>query len=120
MRQRMLLVLSGIGLVVASFPPAAYLAAESWSPGRLGFGLLLALPGLGLLAMATSLVRPLWLTPLVPLGVGLLGLDVTDSAREVVVNVGYAFAVVGALATLGAAVLLRRRTATAASRCSHG
>lgn len=111
--QRAMLALLGVGLVVASFPLAAYLAAESWSPGRLGFGLLLALPGLALLAMATRLMKPRRLTPTVPLGVGLLGLDVTDSAREVVVNAGYACALVGAAATLGAAVLLRRHMATA-------
>jgi hypothetical protein len=106
--QRVLLAVGGAALVAATFPLAAYLAAEAWSPGRFGFGLLLALPGLALVVRATRAMKPRRLAPLVPLGVGLLGLDVTDSARAVVVIAGYVCAGLGALAAVAGVVLLRR------------
>ena len=104
----------GAVVVAAAFPVTRHLAAESWSPGAVGLWLLLALPGLALLVGATRLIKPLWLVPLAPVGVGLLGLDVTDSARPGVVTAGYAVAVLGAVAGAATAVALRRRRPAAA------
>ncbi len=95
--------------VVAAFPMAAHLAAEAWSPGAVGLWLLFALPGLALLALAVRGVRPVRLALLFPVALVLLGLDVTDSARPVVVAAGYALAAVAALAAAAAALALYRR-----------
>jgi hypothetical protein len=114
MKKRLLSALAGIGLVAAAFPLAAYLAADAWTPGAVGFWLLLALAGLALLAHATRLLHPLWLAPVLPLAVGLIGLDVTDSARSGVVTAGYVVAGLGAAGALAAAVGVHRHQPAAA------
>jgi hypothetical protein len=105
---------AGAGIITAAFPLAWYFAAEFWSPGAVGFWLLFALPGLALLAHATRRLDPMWLVPVLPLGVGLLGLDVTDSSRPIVVTAGYVLAVLGAVGATAAAVLLQHRKPAAA------
>src|SRR5688572_19901777 len=106
MTRRLVFALVGAIVVVTAFPLAGYLAAEYWSPGSVGFWLVLAPPGLAALVHATQVMRPVRLAPLFPVGVGLLGLDVTDSARPGVVTAGYALAVLGAVSALTAAMAL--------------
>lgn len=113
MTRRLVFALVGAVVVVTAFPLAAYLAAEYWSPGAVGFWLVLAFPGLAALAHATQVMGPVRLAPLFPVGVGLLGFDVTDSARPGVVTAGYVLTVLSAVAALTAAMALNRRAGAA-------
>ena len=109
MSARVLLAVAGAGLVAAAFAVARVLAAEAWSPGAVGFWLVVALPGLLLLAKTSTLVEPQRLAPLLPFAFVLLGLDVTDSARRSVAISGYVVATVAWLAVLATLVALCRR-----------
>lgn len=117
MAARVLLSLAGLALVVAAFPAAGYLSNGEWSTGAVGSWMLVALPGIALMARAGTGSWPRHLLPLVPLAVMLLGLDVTDSARSGVVTGGYCVAGVSAVVALASPVVLwntRRRQRTAA------
>jgi hypothetical protein len=110
MATRMLSAVLGLALVALAFPATRYLANDTWTIGTPGFWLLVAGPGLLLLATAARWERWPSLLPLLPLAVVLLGLDVTDSARSVVVAGGYAAAAVAAVATVASAAVLWRRS----------
>lgn len=114
MGTRLLSAVAGVAFVAVAFPVARYLAAEAWSPGAVGFWLLVAVPGLALLAHAARVLNPLWLAPVLPMAVALLGLDVTDSSRSGVVTAGYLLAVVGFVAALATAAVVQRRRPTPA------
>lgn len=98
------LFLLGSGAVAAALGVrlGAWLAAETWSPGAVGFPLLLALPGLVLMATAFGALPGRYLIAVTALAVSLLGLDVTDSARDTVVTVGYCVALVAAVVAFAA------------------
>jgi len=95
-------VATGLGLALGG-----YLAAEAWSPGAVGFPLLLASPGLALMASAAEVWAGRYLLAVIALAVGLVGLGVTDSARQTVVVAGYVVAFTGAAAVVGSLALRR-------------
>jgi hypothetical protein len=92
----------GAGAVGLGVALGTYLAAEAWSPGAVGFPLLLAIPGLALMAKVTCGLAGRYLVTVAALAVTLLGLDVTDSARDAVVAAGYGVALFGAVLVAGA------------------
>ncbi len=108
--RRVLFLVFGTGAIGLAFLLGGYLAPEAWSPGAVGFQLLLSAPGLALLARATEVHAGRYLFAVVALAVVLLGLDVTDSARDVVVAGGYLVALLGAAALVGS--LARQRSQT--------
>jgi hypothetical protein len=96
-------ILLGAGACAAALGLAfgAYLAAEAWSPGAVGFPLLLAAPGLAVMATAIGTRPGRYLAVVAALAVSLLGLDVTDSARASVAAAGYGVALCGAVLAAG-------------------
>ena len=113
--RRASLAVAGVAAVVTAFPAAELLAGEK-SLGVVGFWLLVALPGLMLLAEAARWFDSFRLAPLLPFAFLLLALDVTDSAREGVVIGGWVAAVTAAVAACALSVVAYRRvTPTAPS-----
>jgi hypothetical protein len=112
--KRALLALAGAIVIAIAFRLAAYLAAESWTGGAVGSWLVIALPGLALIARSTGLFRPVWLTPFLPFALMLLGLDVTDSSRPGVVLAGYVLALLAGVVAVAAALVVHRRTRSTA------
>ncbi len=100
--RRMLLFGSGAAGFGLGIALGAYLAAEAWTPGTVGYPLLLATPGLALMAKATGTLMGRHLVAVTALALALLGLDVTDSARGSVVVAGYCVLVLGAGFVVGA------------------
>jgi hypothetical protein len=91
----------------AGVSAGAWLAGESWSPGAVGFPLLLALPGLSLMASAFRTLPGRYPTAVTALAVALLGLDVTDSARDTVATAGFCLALAAVLVAMLALVWRR-------------
>ncbi len=105
------LALGGLVVVVIAVAVGGGLAAESRSPGSVGFPLFLALPGLALVAQSLGDFEWRRLLAVGSVATLLLGLDVTDSARAVVVNGGYAVALASVVACVALVMLPGRQRA---------
>lgn len=99
-RERLPLVVVGALAVGLAFVAGQFLAVEAWSPGALGFPLLLALPGLWVLLQAFDAGSARVLGGAAALAFMLLGLDVADSSRFGVVFGGWLMAGAGVLVML--------------------
>lgn len=93
----------GLGIVAGS-----YLAAETWTPGAIGFPLLLSLPGIWLLLRALGRAALNTLLAGTAAALALIGLDVVDSARTAVVVGGWSLAIISATGLFALAAVQRR------------
>ena len=98
---------AGVLAVLVGLMVGWWLAAEPASPGAIGFPLLLSLPGQWLLLRGAGIPPGRALGAGLATGMGLLGLDVVDSARTEVRAGGWVTAAVGTAAVLALAARSR-------------